>query len=196
MASVPVASLDEISKLILYAINSTESKSLDDTHLQKIIFQILKLLKKNPEDFGYRPHYYGPYSDAINENKESLKSMGYLESTSRGKGVCMTDDAKHSSLELKIRPDIGFRISCISEDFSKLSNDELLLTIYSDDLQRTGGKFIENSEVRNRILGNRKSIATNMYLDGKVSLERSSELAGMNIRDFSNSILELRGLSN
>ncbi len=196
MASVPVTSLDQMSKLILYTIDSTETKSISNTHLQKIIFQILRMLKQDPKDYGYRPHHYGPYSDSVNENKESLESIGYLKPIRNGNGVCMTDDAKRSSSELRMNPDTEFRIRCISEDYSKLSNDELLLTIYSDDLEGTGGTFIENSDVKDKILGNRESIAAGMYLNGKTTLERSSELADMNIRDFSCLIQKMRGLAS
>ncbi len=191
MKSVPIEKLDQLPLLILFAINSTDGKSVNETHLQKIMFQAMKILDIDPEDVGFRPHYYGPYSDMIKEYEDQLKSFGYL--TEKGKKLTIKDDAVEDVSRMKLDEDKAYKIQLIANNLAKLTNDELLLLIYCDDITHNNGKYLENSVIKDTILSKRASIAADMYRSKKVSLERSAELAGMNIRDFKDTLIKKYG---
>lgn len=191
MKSVPIEKLDQLPLLILFAINSTDGKSVNETHLQKIMFQAMKILDIDPEDVGFRPHYYGPYSDMIKEYEDQLKSFGYL--TEKGKKLTIKDDAVEDVSRMKLDEDKAYKIQLIANNLAKLTTDELLLLIYCDDITHNNGKYLENSVIKDTILSKRASIAADMYRSNKVSLERSAELAGMNIRDFKDTLIKKYG---
>jgi len=56
------------------------------TKLQKVVY-FLGLATRHEEDLGYRPHFYGPYSDEVAAAVERLKTLGFLEQTVSGIGV-------------------------------------------------------------------------------------------------------------
>lgn len=62
---------DMILSLIQLSGNSLKGKTL----LQKQIYFMSVFLK---EDFGYRPHYYGPYSPIVDSSLMKLKSLGFV----------------------------------------------------------------------------------------------------------------------
>jgi uncharacterized protein YwgA len=61
--------------LILTILDLIGDNERGRTLLQKIIYFYSVLLK---EDFGYQPHYYGPYSTTVDNTIKNLKSLGYL----------------------------------------------------------------------------------------------------------------------
>lgn len=191
MKSVSIEKLDQLPLLILYVINSTNGKSVNETHLQKIIFQTMKILDVNPEDVGFRSHYYGPFSDMVKESEDMLKTLGYL--VEKNKKLAVNDEFKGDVSKMKLPDNVAYKIQMVSENLAKLTNDELLLLIYCDDLAHNDGKYLENSTIKERILNERIDISMKMYRSGKVSLERSSELAGMDIRGFKDALLKKYG---
>lgn len=194
MTSVPIEKLDQLSLLILYAINATDNKAVDETHIQKIMFQAMKVMKIDPEVVGYRAHHLGPYSDNIKEEVKSLKSLGFI--TEKNDKMEITESVKDEVS--KIKPpseEAGFKIRNVARDLSKLKNDELLLMIYSDDMDSHDGKYLENSEIKDNILMNRIPIVIGMYKSKKISLERAAELAMVDIYDFENILIEKFGVA-
>lgn len=191
MKSVPIEKLDQLPLLILFAINSTDSKSVNETHLQKIMFQALKILDIDPEDVGFRPHYYGPYSDMIKEYEDQLKTLGYL--VEKGKKLTIRDDAVEDVSRMNLDENKAYKIQMIANNLSKLTNDELLLLIYCDDMVHNNGKYLENSTIKDTILNKRVDIAMKMYKSKKMSLERSAELANLDIRDFKDALIKRYG---
>lgn len=192
MVLVPIEKLDQLPMLILYAINAANGRTVNETHLQKILFQTMKVLNIDPDDVGFRAHYYGPYSDTVKEYEDSLKTLGYL--TEKNKKITITDDAKEDVSRMELSDDVlAYKIKMIANDLTKLTNDELLLLIYWDDMTYNDGKYLENSTIKDNILKKRVGLSMNMYKSKKMSLERSSELAGMNIRDFKELLLNTYG---
>jgi uncharacterized protein YwgA len=192
MASVSIDKLDQLSLLILFAINATNGKALNETHLQKIMFQTMKVLKTNPDNVGYRAHYFGPYSDMIKESKDSLESLGYI--TEKNGKIVISDLVKEKVTEIKPpTEEIGFKIKTVAKYLSELKHDELLLMIYCDDLDINDGRYLENSQIKNEIMNNRVPIAIGMYRSGKISIGRAAELAGTDIREFQNELTKRFG---
>lgn len=56
------------------------------TKLQKTIY-FLGLLTDSLEDLGYRAHYYGPYSDAVADAINRMKSLGFIQESTLGVGA-------------------------------------------------------------------------------------------------------------
>lgn len=66
-----------IHDLILLVISKEKEQSLRGrTLLQKKLY-FLSMLKRG--DFGFRPHYYGPYSSWVAENLDTLVGIGFLK---------------------------------------------------------------------------------------------------------------------
>lgn len=66
-----------VHDLILLVISKEEGRSLRGrTLLQKKLY-FLSMLKRG--DFGFRPHYYGPYSSWVAENLNTLVGIGFLK---------------------------------------------------------------------------------------------------------------------
>jgi uncharacterized protein YwgA len=56
------------------------------TKLQKTIY-FLGVLTETLPKLGYRPHFYGPYSDAVAASVNRLKSLGFLTENTVGAGA-------------------------------------------------------------------------------------------------------------
>ena len=56
------------------------------TKLQKTVY-FLGVLTDNLPELGYRPHFYGPYSDAVAASVNRLKSLGFLTENTVGAGT-------------------------------------------------------------------------------------------------------------
>ncbi|MEW6238897.1 MAG: hypothetical protein AB1656_26230 [Candidatus Omnitrophota bacterium] len=73
--------LDKIILLLIHlSINGIRGKTL----LQKRIYFLSIFLKNN---FGYRAHYYGPYSPQVDDSLAKMKSLGFVEERSHGYGL-------------------------------------------------------------------------------------------------------------
>lgn len=56
------------------------------TKLQKTVY-FFGLATGNQDGLGYRPHFYGPYSDEVADAVERLKTLGFLDQTVSGIGT-------------------------------------------------------------------------------------------------------------
>lgn len=56
------------------------------TALQKKIY-FLGVLTDTLDELGYRPHFYGPYSDEVAQAMQELKTIGYVEQEVRSTGM-------------------------------------------------------------------------------------------------------------
>jgi uncharacterized protein YwgA len=64
-----------IEDIILTLIHLSDNSLKGKTLLQKQVYFISVFLEK---DFGYRPHYYGPYSPIVDTSLMKLKSLGFI----------------------------------------------------------------------------------------------------------------------
>jgi uncharacterized protein len=81
------------------------------TKLQKTVY-FLGLLTRCVDDLGYRPHFYGPYSDDVADAVHWLKTIGAVDQCSSGMGA--TD---RSGFEIR-RHD--FRLNAGGKHFAEL----------------------------------------------------------------------------
>jgi len=173
--------LDDLQKAILFIIGSAGT-GVDELHLQKMTFQALIATGRDPEEFGFRPGIYGPISTRVSECVESLADMGFLASEEGMMSI--VPDATEAVASIDLLETDRFRIRMIAEYVSGLSLDELVLVTYADETGSTGGCYLEDSEVKDRVLEKRVDIAMRMYESRKATLERASELAGTDVRSF------------
>src|SRR5580658_4177757 len=72
------------------ALDALGGKVQGRTKLQKTIY-FLGVLTGNLDELGYRPHYYGPYSDAVASAVNRLKALGFLEESALQTGLLGED---------------------------------------------------------------------------------------------------------
>ena len=72
-----------VSDALLFAYDALGGAIRGKTTLQKKMYFLGIMLN---EDFGYGPHYYGPYSASVAAANQELKSLGYLSETKASAG--------------------------------------------------------------------------------------------------------------
>lgn len=70
-------------QLVLLAVRG---KIKGKTKLQKTVY-LLGLMTGCSEDIGFRPHFYGPYSDDVADAMNRLRAIGAVDETVRGGGA-------------------------------------------------------------------------------------------------------------
>ena len=194
MASVSLNELsrDTVSMLILYVLGKMDDGALKETHFQKAMFRAMLILGYDPREAGYRPHFYGPYSDLMTEKKTSLLDIGYLEISGSGVRVNPDEKAVVSRITLPGK-DTDSEIADMIASIEELTVDEVLLITYCDDERKTKGKFIDESHIKADIYRNRIPLAIGLYRKRRVTLDRGAELAGLSVHAFQDELIERFG---
>ena len=151
------------------------------TWLQKEMFLITKNTGLKEEVY-FEPHFYGPYSETIDTELENLEILGLaaengeIRLTGKGKEVYanLLKIASHEKLGL---------IGEIKEELNDLDEDELLAYIYFSYPETTKEAARFENIKRKRV-----KLAVRLYAKEKVSLGKASEIAGMNIKAFTDEI--------
>ncbi|MCL2296638.1 MAG: hypothetical protein FWC29_06140 [Methanomassiliicoccaceae archaeon] len=184
MPTVKKEELGQEHLLVLYAVSKAPNGVQTKTHYQKMMYIVLKILGNDPKTgAGYRPHHFGPYSAMVDSWRDELINTGYLVKNSAER-IRIEPQVKNDIDKIVLKDDLTMmKINESVKFISSLSYDELLLYIYSDDVQKGEG-MSDNSDEKNRIFGNRLTIATNMVKTGKVSIARGAELADIDVMTF------------
>jgi uncharacterized protein YwgA len=101
-----------LEQIILLLIDYSGGEFRGKTLLQKQIYFLSLFLKK---DFGYKAHYYGPYSQNVDDNLIKLKSIGFLAENTLFYGI-----SDNSGFEVK-----GFNYSLTENGKKVLSKYKL-----------------------------------------------------------------------
>jgi predicted HTH domain antitoxin len=168
--------------LLLYAPsdNNCANPVKGSTWLQKELFAISKNVPLVEEEADYDAYRYGSFSETIDEILDQFEISKYVEKDSSGNILLTTKGDKLSSALWENTDEQNRGLVCdIKREFNDMSLNELLLFMYV-----TYPETAENSDVRDKILRNRCSIALNLLRKGKVTLQKAAELAGMNLDDF------------
>lgn len=186
MPNVSKEELNNEHMLVLYAVNKAPNGIPTKTHYQKMMYLILKSLGNDPKtSAGYTPNHYGPYSHVVEDWKSVLIDAGYLIKNTEER-VRIAPDVQNEVNKIKF-PDKTkqVKIDNIVTFVCSLNYKELLLYIYSDDIQKCEG-MLENSDVKDEIFGDRIDIALRMTKSGKVSIAKGAELADVDVLSFMN----------
>lgn len=194
MASVTLGELrgDVPSMLVLYVLGKMGDGALGETQFQMALFRTMLILGIDPVQAGYRPSFLGPFSDLLSDTRDGLMDIGYLKETTRGVKVSAEERTAVSTIRISGH-DVDLEVEHMVDYVSGLSRDETLLIAFCDDERRTGGMFIDESNVRRDIYRNRIPIAAGLYRKGKVSMDRAAELAGMPLSGFLDEMMERYG---
>ena len=170
--------------LVLYAVNKVPNGVPTKTHYQKMMFLAIKALGNDPKTgAGFRPHHFGPYSAMVDSWRDELIGSGYLVKNSAER-IQIHPNVKEDVKGITFQDELAMmKIDEIAEFVCSLTYDELLLYIYSDDVQKGEG-MSENSDERDRIFRNRTDIALKMVRTGKVSIAKGAELADIDVMTF------------
>lgn len=71
----------EHREALLLLLGATNSPVRGRTAVQKMIY-FTAVKTASPKQWGYRPHYYGPYSDLVASGLQDLVNMGFVEESS------------------------------------------------------------------------------------------------------------------
>jgi predicted HTH domain antitoxin len=184
MPTIAKEDLGQEHLLVLYSVNKAPNGVPTKTHYQKMMFLALKALGNDPKTgAGFRPHHFGPYSAMVDSWRDELINTGYL----------VKNSAERIKVEPLIKNDVGgikfqdeltmMKIDEVVKFICSLSYDELLLSIYADDVLKGEG-MSENSDEKDRIFKERVNIAVGMVKNGKVSIARGAELADVDVMTF------------
>jgi len=186
MPTVKKEELNDEHVLVLYAVNKAPNGVPTKTHYQKMMYLILKALGNDPKtSAGYAPNHYGPYSHTVEDWKDVLITAGYLTKNSNER-VSISPDVQRDVDSIKFLDEITqTKIENIVNFVCSLSYEELLLYIYSDDLQKGEG-MLENSDIKDDIFKKRITIALKMAKSDKVSIAKGAELANIDVQSFMN----------
>lgn len=73
-----------LRQFVLLVIDAAGGTVSGKTYLQKLCFFVG--VKMRDASLGFRPHYYGPYSDQVSAELSFLKGAGYISEQRRGVG--------------------------------------------------------------------------------------------------------------
>src|ERR1039457_4474036 len=110
-----------VSDALLFAYDAFGGAIRGKTTLQKKMYFLGIMLH---EDFGYGPHYYGPYSASVAAANQELKSLGYLSEAKASVGSVNTlgfEVARHDfSLTDDGRDILQLKKTRMREDWQRL----------------------------------------------------------------------------
>ena len=185
MTSVLASQLEKMERfffMLLYApIDSSPSVPVQgETWLQKEMYALSRIFPDIEEDAGFEAYHYGSFSESVDEVKDQYKNSKYVIRDPRGqlqlsaKGLELAEEVWRVATFEERRA-----VQEVKQAYNDMGRDELLLFMYG-----TYPETAENSDVRERIMANRRRLALNLYKKGKVSYQKAAELAGMRLDDF------------
>ena len=91
-----------INDATLFAYDALGGVIQGKTNLQKKMYFLSVILG---EDFGYGPHYYGPYSATVASANQELKSLGYLSESKASMGGYNASGFEIARHDFQLTPD-------------------------------------------------------------------------------------------
>jgi len=173
-------SQEMIERYLLLLLGVKELAMPSALHLQKEMFLLSNFKETLKEDLNFKKHYYGPFSQII---EESIKSPTYLSKVFEfsGERVSLSEEGKiefnRMMEENKDKEEFDIILSGITlirNIYDKLNGEELLFLIYS-----TYPEYTEFSKVSDDLLknvSNRNKILNNLLSKGVITEERYEEL--------------------
>lgn len=74
----------DINRILLQLLVESDGKIASKTKIQKEMYFLSKRLNAN---FGFRPHYYGPYSPDVDKSLDELAGAGFIQVSATSFGV-------------------------------------------------------------------------------------------------------------
>jgi len=159
-------------KFIAILLSGSNRPIKSKVSFQKELFIFLKSFPQLFEFFGFKPHFYGPYSRSADD---IIENYGDLFSHNRS-GIGLTDDGKElgknalNELSPQKREKVLDSLKLVRSLFDELSDDELMFLVYL-----TYG-YTEKSEVIDRLMNQRQYLADNLLAKGIITKKRYQEI--------------------
>ncbi|MEK6908463.1 MAG: hypothetical protein AABX23_00220 [Nanoarchaeota archaeon] len=177
--------IELIEKYIILLLGVKDDSIYSDLHLQKEMFLLANSLPHLKEAFDFEKHYYGPYSQIV---EEIIQTPRYTDKAFSfdGKKIFLSENGKteyNKIIKIKSKEnsfnELSALIKIIRSLYDSLSGEELLFLMYE-----TFPEFTKYSEVSDNILKNkynRKRILEGLYAKSIITDERYLELKNAKI---------------
>ena len=171
--------LSEVKKNLLLLLSANSNEPVNGKlWYQKELFLVSKNNKELEVEANFEPYFWGAHSELVDTEMDELVQLGVVKKigykyflTDIGKDIAKTVSEKSSKDEKELIEDV--------KDFlNSLSKDELLLFVYI-----SYPDMCEDAVELKNLLPKRKEIAIRMYNNGKISIGKTSELAGVSVSE-------------
>jgi hypothetical protein len=181
------AGLSRVQRYVLALLAEASDGAIrDHLRLQKALYLLSRQSTHLQDDLGFEPHFQGPYSETVESSTADLAALGYVRgSPAKGKYSLVESEAGEiRSLLAELMPaEPRAGVRAVVTFLKGLTNDELLLVVYTDN------NFIGNqSVVRTNVFENRIKLATSLLRKGKVTLSRAAELADLSLGELEKAV--------
>ena len=126
--------LSDVEKSALALVGYSKGGRMDgDTRVQKLGFMAIKSSgnKDLDNDFDYRPHNFGPYSENLDYGIQQLIDYGLVAPIGKPPKFVLTDDGKRVLNEIEEEDNVlADHIREMVKDLEHLSNDDLISIVY------------------------------------------------------------------
>ena len=171
--------LSEVKKNLLLLLSANSCTPINGKlWYQKELFLLSKNNRELEEEADFEAYFLGPYSELADAEMEELVQLGVVRNV--GSTYILTDIGKeiaHSVLKETSKSELVL-VEDVKNFFSTLSKDQLLLFIYL-----SYPEMAEDSIEFKELLPRRKEIAISMYRQGKISVGKAAELAGVSVSE-------------
>jgi len=173
---VEIETLDPFD-IVLAFLYVCRDADITRIHVQKGLYIASKHIEKFNESLEFKIYRTGPWSEEIHD---VIMQLIYNGDLTRDKILRLTERGleKASNSWNKLDENTKKILTKIADFINKMNKDELLLYLY------TAYGDHEKWDVPKKILRKRRSLATNIYLKGLVSLGLATEMAGMTLPEF------------
>lgn len=163
---------------MLFLFNALNEKPIKNKiNIMKMLFFISLNVPSLKNQFNFEADNYGPSSDVVERNLESLSQENFLKEDK--KGYCLNKLGKEY-LSSRNFENVDFDlIDDMKNLFDGLNSDEVCALTYFTFPETTS-----ESVILDRIIKNRKKLALNLYKKNKISAEKASEIAGISLKEW------------
>lgn len=169
---------NNISKqYMLLLFNALNEKPIKNKiNIMKMLYFISLNVPSLENEFNFEADNYGPSSDVVERNLESLNQENFLKEDKKGfklnkLGKEYLNSRNFDNIDYELIEDM-------KELFDGLTSDEVCALTYFTFPETTS-----ESVILDKIIKNRKKLALNLYKKNKISVEKASEIAGIPLID-------------
>lgn len=169
---------NNISKqYMLLLFNALNGKPIKNKiNMMKMLYFISLNVPSLEIEFNFEADNYGPSSDVVERNLESLNQENFLKEDKKG---FQLNKLGKEYLNSRNFDNIDYDlIEDMKELFDGLTSDEVCALTYFTFPETTS-----ESVILDKIIKNRKKLALNLYKKNKISVEKASEIAGIPLMD-------------
>ena len=145
-------------------------------NIMKMLYFISLNVPSLENEFNFEADNYGPSSDVVERNLESLNQEDFLKEDKKGFQLnSLGKEYLNSRNFNEVDHDL---IEDMKKLFNGLTSDEVCALTYFTFPETTS-----ESVILDKIIKNRKKLALSLYKKNKISVDKASEIAGIPLKD-------------